>query len=156
MAIDGDLAPKGVVAIFLRLLGMLTKNGVTPIAVFDGATRPSKKDEATHRAEVRKQAALRAKAMLRTGASAVEVNRACRAAAPVTPELRQAAICAAISLGVQVLVAPYEADGQLAFLHRQGEAHRVFTNDSDLGGLGCDLSTCVAANLVPCWWRHAW
>lgn len=139
IVLDGELAPGSVIQLFLRGLGKLMENRIKPIVVFDCATRPSKKDEAARRASQRKEAAVRARAMLRTGASAVEVNRACRAAAPITAELRQAAIGAAISLGVQIVVAPFEADGQLAFLYREGTADRIFTNDGDLGGLGCNL-----------------
>ena len=37
-------------------------------------------------------------------------------------------------------MAPFEADGQLAWLHKRGEVQRVVTNDSDLGVLGCSVA----------------
>ena len=38
---------------------------------------------------------------------------------------------------MHVVMAPYEADGQLALLYRQRRVDRVVTNDSDLGVLRC-------------------
>lgn len=35
------------------------------------------------------------------------------------------------------LVAPYEADAQLAFLNKAGIAHAIITEDSDLLAFGC-------------------
>ena len=42
------------------------------------------------------------------------------------------------SLGVDVLVAPYEADAQLAFLSRSNIAQIIITEDSDLILFGCE------------------
>ena len=63
----------------------------------------------------------------------------CLAASHVSIELRVAAVRAAHSLGVRVVVAPFEADGQLAWFHFEEGATRVLTNDSDLGALGCNV-----------------
>lgn len=40
--------------------------------------------------------------------------------------------------GVDCIVAPYEADAQLAYLNRAGIAQLVITEDSDLLLFGCD------------------
>lgn len=40
-------------------------------------------------------------------------------------------------LGVDCIVAPYEADAQLAFLNISGIADYVITEDSDLTLFGC-------------------
>lgn len=40
--------------------------------------------------------------------------------------------------GVDCIVAPYEADAQLAFLNKCGIAQLVITEDSDLVLFGCD------------------
>ena len=40
-------------------------------------------------------------------------------------------------LGVDVLVAPYEADAQLAFLSKANIAELIITEDSDLIVFGC-------------------
>ena len=41
-------------------------------------------------------------------------------------------------LGVDVLVAPYEADAQLAFLSKANIAQVIITEDSDLIPFGCE------------------
>ena len=89
----------------------------------------------------RPREAARASALdaVRRGASDEEVMGAVRQAAHVTPELRLACIRNAIALSVTVIVAPFEADGQLAHLARSGRVDRVMTNDGDLGALGCNV-----------------
>jgi 5'-3' exonuclease len=42
------------------------------------------------------------------------------------------------ALGVDVLVAPYEADAQLAFLSKTNIAQIIITDDSDLIVFGCE------------------
>ena len=42
------------------------------------------------------------------------------------------------SIGVDVLVAPYEADAQLAFLNKANIAQLIITEDSDLILFGCE------------------
>lgn len=41
------------------------------------------------------------------------------------------------SLGVDCIVAPYEADAQLAYLEKNGFVQAVITEDSDLIAFGC-------------------
>lgn len=41
--------------------------------------------------------------------------------------------------GVDCIVAPFEADAQLAYLNLAGFAHIVITEDSDLMLFGCNL-----------------
>lgn len=52
------------------------------------------------------------------------------------------------SIGVDVLVAPYEADAQLAFLSKSNIAQLIITEDSDLILFGCEkvniLSVCYS------------
>lgn len=44
---------------------------------------------------------------------------------------------AARAKGVDCVVAPYEADAQLAYLNKSGLAQAVITEDSDLLAFGC-------------------
>ena len=49
--------------------------------------------------------------------------------------------------GVEVIVAPYEADAQMAFLAKSRSVHAVITEDSDLLTYGCprvSIFICVA------------
>lgn len=50
----------------------------------------------------------------------------------VTPETAQKLIEAAKYVGVDFIVAPYEADAQLAYLSRSNFADVIITEDSDL------------------------
>lgn len=52
--------------------------------------------------------------------------------------------------GVQLIVAPYEADAQLAFLSRTGVVDVVITEDSDCLPYGCKK---VRGRLVLTWDR---
>lgn len=56
---------------------------------------------------------------------------------PVTPTLARAWQLALRALGLPVLVAPFEADGQLARLARAGAVTAVLAEDSDLLVVGC-------------------
>ena len=58
--------------------------------------------------------------------------------------------------GVEFVVAPYEADAQLAYLARSGAVHAVLTEDSDMLPYGCPrvstawvkLQSCVATSMI--------
>lgn len=45
--------------------------------------------------------------------------------------------------GVDCIVAPYEADAQLAFLNKSGIAQLVITEDSDLVLFGCEQASII-------------
>ena len=47
-------------------------------------------------------------------------------------------------LGVRYIVAPYEADAQLAYMQRMGHVAAVITEDSDLLVFGCRETLYVA------------
>lgn len=50
--------------------------------------------------------------------------------------------------GVDCIVAPYEADAQLAFLTKSGLAQAVITEDSDLLAFGCKKVMCPGPVLL--------
>lgn len=64
---------------------------------------------------------------------------------------------AARSQGVDCLVAPYEADAQLAYLNKAGIVQAIITEDSDLLAFGCkkvlDSQLLYAAFLCSWQWR---
>ena len=65
----------------------------------------------------------------------IALYRSCRLTS-VVPSLS----CEAQALkeaGVEVIVAPYEADAQMAFLAKSRAVHAVITEDSDLLTYGC-------------------
>lgn len=132
------------VAFVLEMVEMLLQHGVTPYLVFDGSHLPAKAaTDAARRAE-RAKALERARAILAvdsadtTGASLLR-----KATSVVTDEmvhlllraLRQRQLdpgTEKCSGGVRFLVAPFEADAQLAFMARRGVVDVVISEDSDL------------------------
>lgn len=55
-----------------------------------------------------------------------------------TPKMALEVIKALHEIGVDVLVAPYEADAQLAYLNKINIAQIIITEDSDLILFGCE------------------
>jgi len=55
-----------------------------------------------------------------------------------TPQMALDVIKALHAIGVDVLVAPYEADAQLAYLNKINVAQIIITEDSDLILFGCE------------------
>ena len=55
----------------------------------------------------------------------------------VTPEMAFEVIQALKAAGVDFVVAPYEADAQLAYLEKHGIVDGIVTEDSDLLVFGC-------------------
>ncbi|VDN30062.1 unnamed protein product [Dibothriocephalus latus] len=60
----------------------------------------------------------------------------------VTPEMARAVMKAARRRGVDCIVAPYEADAQLAYLAQAGYVDLIITEDSDLLMFGCKQVIC--------------
>ncbi len=55
-----------------------------------------------------------------------------------TPQMELEVIKALHEIGVDVLVAPYEADAQLAYMNKINIAQIIITEDSDLVLFGCE------------------
>ena len=62
----------------------------------------------------------------------------------ITPEIGHELVCACREAGIECVVAPYEADAQLAFLATSNYVHAVITEDSDLLVYGCPRSATTA------------
>ena len=58
------------------------------------------------------------------------------AAVDITPEMAYKFVQVAKQMGIEQIVAPYEADAQLAYMWRTGKADIVITEDSDLLAFG--------------------
>lgn len=67
----------------------------------------------------------------------------------VTPEMAYILIQELKLIGVDFVVAPYEADAQMAFLDRIGEVAAIITEDSDMLLFGCKK---VLATTAVCSW----
>ncbi|CAN0405293.1 unnamed protein product [Lampetra planeri] len=121
----------------VKFIEMLLGCDVKPILVFDGCMLPSKKEVEKSRRERRQLNLQKGKQLLREGK--VSEARACfTRCINVTPQMALEVIKAARARGVDCIVAPYEADAQLAYLNRSGIVQAVITEDSDLLAFGCD------------------
>ncbi|CAO2638555.1 Exonuclease 1 [Lemmus lemmus] len=120
----------------MKFINMLLSHGVKPILVFDGCTLPSKKEVERSRRERRQSNLLKGKQLLREG-KVSEARDCFTRSVNITHAMAHKVIKAARALGVDCLVAPYEADAQLAYLNKAGIVQAVITEDSDLLAFGC-------------------
>ncbi|XP_003800124.1 exonuclease 1 [Otolemur garnettii] len=120
----------------MKFLNMLLSNGIKPILVFDGCTLPSKKEVEKSRRERRQANLLKGKQLLREG-KVSEARECFTRSINITHAMAHKVIKAARSQGVDCLVAPYEADAQLAYLNKAGIVQAIITEDSDLLAFGC-------------------
>ncbi|XP_045148774.1 exonuclease 1 isoform X2 [Echinops telfairi] len=120
----------------MKLVNMLLSHGIKPILVFDGCTLPSKKEVEKSRRQRRQASLLKGKQLLREGKLS-EARECFTRAINITHAMAHKVIQAARSQGVDCLVAPYEADAQLAYLNKAGIVQAIITEDSDLLAFGC-------------------
>uniref|UniRef100_A0A8C4QZW6 Exonuclease 1 n=1 Tax=Eptatretus burgeri TaxID=7764 RepID=A0A8C4QZW6_EPTBU len=85
----------------------------------------------------RQESLQRGRQLLREGKTS-EARKYFNRCINVTPHMALQVMKAARARGVDCLVAPYEADAQLAYLNITGIAQAVITEDSDLLAFGCD------------------
>ena len=110
---------------------MLIHFGVIPFLVFDGDYLPSKAATETERARRRDESRRAGLELYRLGKPA-QAQKELQKAVDVTPEMAGQLIRELKKLGVQYMVAPYEADAQLAYLEKRGLIQGVLSEDSDL------------------------
>ncbi|KAM6127982.1 LOW QUALITY PROTEIN: exonuclease 1 [Pterocles gutturalis] len=119
----------------MKLVDMLLSFGIKPILVFDGCTLPSKKEVEKARREKRQANLLKGKQLLQGRLS--EARECFGRSVNVTHAMAHEVIKAARARGVDCIVAPYEADAQLAYLNKTGMVQAIITEDSDLLAFGC-------------------
>eukprot|EP00439_Symbiodinium_sp_Y106_P085416 s36_g28.t1 len=115
-----------------ELLDLLQQAGAEPFFVFDGAPLPAKSATEVARRQAREEAA-------RMAAVAGSTAKRLCGAVDITPDTEMAAACIEqfSPLGVKCIVAPCEADAQLAFLAHSGRVDVVVSEDVDLLAFGC-------------------
>lgn len=119
------------IASFVKRAALLRRCGVEAVYVFDGGRMPGKAAEEADRQRARSTARDRARAHKRAGNSNA-ANEAYQRAVDVTPEMAKAVIDRLRAEGHACVVAPYEADAQMAYLIRHGFVDGVITEDSDM------------------------
>ncbi|KAM6997271.1 exonuclease 1 [Tautogolabrus adspersus] len=120
----------------MKFVDMLLTFSVKPILVFDGRNLPSKHEVEKARRERRETNLQKGRQLLREGKLS-EARDCFTRCVNITPAMAHNLIKAARARGVDCVVAPYEADAQLAYLTKSGLAQAVITEDSDLLAFGC-------------------
>src|ERR1700761_2287761 len=110
---------------------MLIHFGVTPYLVFDGANLPSKAGTDSERNSRRAESRVLGLELLRLGKTS-QAHQELQKAVDVTPEMAGLLIQELKRSGIKYVVAPYEADAQLAYLERTGIINGIISEDSDL------------------------
>lgn len=105
--------------------------------VFDGKNVPAKHRTNTKRLVQKYQARREGMQLLRLGKrnEAIGYFNKC---VDITPEMAARVLKEYHKLNIDCIVAPYEADAQMAFLNINGIADFVITEDSDLLVFGCN------------------
>ncbi|KAH8595245.1 hypothetical protein B0O99DRAFT_594822 [Bisporella sp. PMI_857] len=110
---------------------MLQHFGVTPFLIFDGDYLPSKAATETDRSK-RREESKRAGLELLNAGKISQAYTEFQKAVDVTPEMARQLIEELKKSGIQYVVAPYEADAQMAYLERKGIIDGIISEDSDL------------------------
>ncbi|KAI0701399.1 PIN domain-like protein [Cytidiella melzeri] len=115
---------------------LLRHHNIKPYVVFDGGPLPAKRGTESDRKKKRDENLARANALAAQGkhSQAREFYVKC---VDVTPQMAYQLIKALKAESVDYVVAPYEADAQMAYLERVGLVHGILTEDSDLLVFGC-------------------
>ncbi|GAB6031733.1 Rad2 nuclease [Chamberlinius hualienensis] len=130
-------ATNGYVVYCMKMVNSLIAAGVRPILVFDGQNLPSKAETERKRHHERQNNKRIGKNYLIEG-KVKEAREMFQRCTEVTFEMAKNLIKACRNIGVDCIVAPYEADSQLAYLNKIGIAQIVITEDSDLVLFGCE------------------
>jgi exonuclease-1 len=110
---------------------MLIHFGVTPYLIFDGDYLPSKAGTEKERAARRKESRRLGLELLKVGKTS-QAQLELQKAVDVTPEMARMLIDELKHHNIQYIVAPYEADSQMAYMERRGIIDGILSEDSDL------------------------
>ncbi|PKA54129.1 Exonuclease 1 [Apostasia shenzhenica] len=127
---------------FMHHINLLRHYNITPVVVFDGGNIPCKSATELERNKRRETNLALAKEKMKEGdiTTAVELFQVLKAV-QITPSMAHQLIKILRSERIEIIVAPYEADAQLAYLSTldadEGAIEAVITEDSDLIAYGC-------------------
>lgn len=119
-----------------KYIEMLQAFRIKPIMVFDGRHLPAKLLTEKKRRKSRKTARQRATECLKLG-KIDEARNHFRRCVDISPEMAFNLIKECRKRNINCIVAPYEADAQLAYLLKNKIADFVISEDSDLLTFGC-------------------
>ncbi|KAI7514553.1 PIN domain-like protein [Hortaea werneckii] len=115
----------------LSRVRMLIHFGVKPYLVFDGDYLPSKASTESERATRRKESKKMGLELLRMGRVS-QAHLELQKSVDVTPLMAKELIEELKRMDVPYIVAPYEADSQMAYLEASGVIDGIISEDSDL------------------------
>lgn len=120
----------------MQRVRLLRHHKICPYIVFDGGPLPAKLGTETERKQRREENLTKAKALASQGRHK-EAREYFVKCIDVTPQMAYQLIKALRAENVPYVVAPYEADAQMAYLERVGLVDGIITEDSDLLVFGC-------------------
>ncbi|XP_011698856.1 PREDICTED: exonuclease 1 [Wasmannia auropunctata] len=120
----------------MKYINMLLKHKIKPILVFDGQRLPAKEQTEIKRRKAREMNRRKAVELIQMGQVAEGTNLL-RRAVDITHQIALELIKHCQNENIDCIIAPYEADAQLAYLNISGIADVVITEDSDLTLFGC-------------------
>jgi exonuclease-1 len=115
----------------IKMLAMLKANGIKGIVVFDGKVPKAKQAVIENRKEYKDKCLETAKALLSEGKEE-ESQSHFRRALNIKSKMLNTLVEIIKKLKFEVVVAPYEADAQIAYLCKSGIADFAISEDSDL------------------------
>jgi len=136
LPLEEEHAPKCINFVIRKVEALQKDYGMEVILVIDGAPLPCKERTDRSRRANRIRAFEQALALERRGDS-VKARRLFGQACSVSYEIRYDLIQKCKALGISFIVAPYEADAQMASLALKGVVDLVVTEDSDMLVYGC-------------------
>lgn len=121
----------------MERIRILRQHNIEAYVVFDGGPLPAKQGTEVTRKQKREENLARGKALAAEGkhSQAREFYVKC---VDVTPQMAFQVIKALRAETVKYIVAPYEADAQMAYLERTGYVDAIVTEDSDMLVFGCE------------------
>lgn len=126
------------VTLIMKKVDLLRYFGVEPYFVFDGAALPTKAETNRERREKRVLAQAKADAYAKAGNSKAAWKEYMKAAG-VTCQMAKTVMVELDTLGIEYIVAPYEADPQMVYLEKIGIVDGILLEDSDLLVFGANL-----------------
>ncbi|KAG0706957.1 exodeoxyribonuclease 1 [Suillus ampliporus] len=120
----------------MQRVRLLRHHNIRPYIVFDGGPLPAKTGTETERKQRREENLAKAKTLASQGRHK-EAREYFVKCIDVTPQMAYQLIKALRAENVPYIVAPYEADAQMAYLERIGIVDGIVTEDSDLLVFGC-------------------
>jgi exonuclease-1 len=128
-------ATQKIINYITKRVRMLQEHKIIPILVFDGESIYVKKRVLEERTKARSSCREKVAYLMKDGRPD-EANRKFGESFSISSYLIQRIIRVIKGYGVQHVIAPYEADSQLAYLFHSGKASLVITEDSDLIAFG--------------------